>query len=199
MTDEEVHRLLDAPFSPREIILRDGTIGKVRPLVPGDWGPLVEGLKSLSAESRIRRFFFDKRRFSENELQKLTHPDGVDHIAFVFEVPVGDNPKLKPIAVARCFRDPREPSVAEVAVVTRDEWQRCGAATELLRNLSVVAQSVGIRYWFAAVFSEHRVIRDLLNRFGEVYREAPVGSGVTEITYELYKNASIFLDNPARQ
>ncbi len=67
----------------------------------------MAGFDSLSQESRVRRYLFNKNWISESELGKLTSPDGVNHIAFGLAVNMDDAAE-QPIAVARCFRDQQE-------------------------------------------------------------------------------------------
>jgi acetyltransferase len=155
-------------------------------MVPADREALVAGFHSLSPESRIRRFFFEKTALSESELHRLTHPDGVDHIAFLMETRLESNPEAQLLAVARCFRDAHDPSLAEVALVTRDDWQGLGVGTALLHALAETAWSVGIRRWFAAVFSDNRTMLRLLGRVGHVSEDTPVGSGVVELVCHLH-------------
>ena len=169
----------------RAITLLDGTEGVVRPIRPSDRDALVEGFETLSPESRIRRFFYNKKQLSENELAQLSDPDGIDHIAFGLAVKLDGASEAMPIAVARCFRDEGENDLAEVAVVTADEWQGAGAGAELMRSLSAAAVEVGIRRWFAAMFADNTAIHHLLNRFGKKCEQRDLGNGVVEAIYEI--------------
>ena len=45
----------------RPVILSDGTPGIVRPIVPSDREALAAGFENLDPDSRIRRFFFNKK------------------------------------------------------------------------------------------------------------------------------------------
>jgi GNAT superfamily N-acetyltransferase len=171
---------------PREVVLGDASIVHLRPLVAADRDALIAGFQSLSPESRIRRFLFEKRIFSETELHRLTHPDGVDHIAFLAESRFGDEHEAELLAVARCFRDLHNPSLAEVALVTRDDWQGLGLGTALLHVLSEAAWRVGIRSWVASLFSDQRTMRRLLSLTGDVSKDIAVGSGVVEIVCHLH-------------
>ncbi|MGC3988947.1 MAG: GNAT family N-acetyltransferase [Chthoniobacteraceae bacterium] len=175
---------------PRTVTLGDGSARSIRPLVPSDREALVAGFDSLSPESRIRRFFFEKQTLSEKELHHLTHPDGFNHLAIVLEVAWENSSRAQPIAVARCFRDEHDRSLAEVAFVTRDEWQGHGIGTALVQALAEAAWRVGIRRWFAALFSDHRTTRNLLRRVGRLDQETTVGSGVVEIVCHLYSHDS---------
>lgn len=169
----------------RAVTLLDGTPGIVRQLQPTDRNALAEALETLSPESRIRRFFFNKKRLSENELAQLTDPDGVNHIAFGLAVKLDDCEEYVPIAVARCFRDEDEKDLAEVALVTADEWQGAGAGAELMRSLNAAAVEVGIRRWVAAMFTDNTAIHHLLNRFGKKCDHRDLGNGVVEVIFEI--------------
>jgi RimJ/RimL family protein N-acetyltransferase len=164
-------------------MLRDGTPGIVRAIIPSDGEALAAALEDLAPESRMRRFFYDKTSLSESELERFANPDGVDHIAYGLAVDLeGD---FTPIAVARCFRDPGDPELAEIAVVTADAWQGKGAGSELMRSLSAVASGVGIRKWVAPMFSDNVQMRRLLERFARKLEERELGNGVVEAVYEI--------------
>jgi len=169
----------------RSVTLLDGTPGIVRPIVPSDRNALAEALEELDPESRVRRFFFDKKHLSESELTRLSHPDGVDHIAYGLAVKADEESEPLPIAVARCFRDDREKDLAEIAIVTADLWQSNGAGVELMRSLSAAAMKVGIRRWRAATFSDNTAMYHLLNRFGKRCASQQFHNGIVEAIYEI--------------
>lgn len=165
----------------RRVLLRDGTPGIVRAIIPTDGEALAAALEDLAPESRMRRFFYDKTSISESELGRLANPDGVNHIAFGLAVDLEG--EFTPIAVARCFRDPQDRTLAEIAVVTADAWQRNGAGAELMRSLSAAAWEVGIRKWLAPMFSENTAMRWLLDQFAVKQEERDLGNGVVEVVY----------------
>jgi len=169
----------------RPVILLDGTRGIVRPITPADRNALAASFEDLESESRMRRFLFNKNHLSDSELTRLTNPDGVNHIAYGLAVNLDDGTEEIPIAVARCFRDEDEKDLAEIAIVTADLWQGNGAGVELMRSLSAAAVKVGIRRWFAAMFSDNTVIKRLLNRFGKKCEERSLVSGIVEAIYEI--------------
>ena len=175
----------------RPVTLLDGTRGIVRPIRPSDKAALVTALEELFPESRIRRFFFDKRKFTDEELDRLTRPDGKNHIAFGLAAEIDG--KLVPIAVGRCFRDQKEKDLAEVALVTADIWQSNGAGYELMRSLSDAAVKVGIRRWFAATFADNIAVKHLLSRFGRLCEERTAGDGIVEVIYDIEEPDGGFL------
>lgn len=171
--------------SERTVTLLDGTPGVVRPIDPSDREALALGFEALSPESRVRRFFYNKKKLSDRELDRLTNPDGLNHIAYGLAVRLDGASEEVPIGVARCFRDEKENDLAEIAVVTTDEWQSNGAGVELMRSLCDHAGKVGIRRWFTAMFSDNTGMARLLERFGRLTDERDVGSGVIEAIYEI--------------
>jgi len=186
-----------ASDAERKVVLTDGTPGIVRPIGPADRWALVNAFEELAEESRESRFFFNKSTLSEKELERLSTPDGFDHIAFGLAVNTGEDEELLPIAVARCFRSPDDREVAELAIVTADIWQGRGAGAELMRSLSAAAYEVGIRRWFAAMFADNSAIQRLLQRFGRKCEEHPIGGGVVEVIYEITKPQGGFFDPSA--
>ncbi len=98
----------------RSIVFHDGSPGIVRPITVADRSAFIEGFETLSDESRFRRFFFNKRNLSDSDLERLSNPDGVDHIAYGVAA-VEDDGTETPISVGHCFRDPDLPTLAEVA------------------------------------------------------------------------------------
>jgi GNAT superfamily N-acetyltransferase len=167
----------------RNVILRDGTPGYVRPIVPTDGAALAAALEDLAPDSRMRRFLFEKTSLSNRELARLANPDGIDHIAYGLAVDLEG--EFTPIAVGRCFRDPLDPELAELAVVTADAWQGKGAGAELMRSLSAAAYAVGIRKWFAPMFYDNGGMRRLLDCFAEKISERDLGSGIVELVYAI--------------
>ncbi len=168
----------------RTVTLLDGTHGIVRAVQPSDRDALVAGWESLSQESRARRYLFEKKWISESEVAELTTPDGIDHIALGLAVNTEDGSE-QPIAVARCFRDRQEEDLAEIAIVTADEWQSVGAGAELMRSLSHAALKVGIKRWFAAMLSDNAAVQHLLEKCGILQEERDLGNGVVEAIYEI--------------
>ncbi len=169
----------------RPVALSNGTSGIVRPIIPADADALVSALWELAPDSRMRRFFFDKTDLSESELTHFSNPDGVNHIAYGLAVEIEGENELKPVAVARCFRDSKDAKLAEIAMVTADAWQGLGAGAELLKSLSEAAYRVGIRRWVAPMFSNNIAMRRLLDRFASRLDERELGSGIVETVYRI--------------
>lgn len=175
----------------RRVTLSDGTLGIVRAIVPLDGMALAGALEDLGQNSRVRRFLHDKTWLSESELTRLANPDGINHIAYGLAVDLeGD---FTPISVIRCFRDPEDETLAEIALVTADAWQGHGAGKELMRSLSAAALEVGIRRWIAVMFGDSPAMTHLLGQFGRKCEERDLGNGVIEAIYEIVEPEGGFL------
>lgn len=169
----------------RPIILSNGSSGIVRPIIPEDADALAMALWELAPDSRMRRFFFDKTDLSEKELARFSNPDGINHIAYGLAVEIDGEEELKPVAVARCFRDAKDGELAEIAIVTADAWQGLGAGRELMKSLSDTAYRVGIRRWLAPMFGDNIYMKRLLDRFATNLGERELGSGIVETIFKI--------------
>jgi len=170
---------------PELITLRDGTPARLRPIYPSDRDALLDALLELDPESRVRRFFYNKKTFSEDELTHFSSPDGVNHIAFGVEVETEDRNGWEPISVARCFRDAKRQHLAEVTVVTSLFWQGSGAGSALMRKLAEKALKIDITHWFAQTFEENVATRKLLDQVATLTAEQSVGGGIVELIYQI--------------
>ena len=98
----------------RFITFRDGSRGIVRPISPADQRAFIEGFESLSEESRFRRFFFNKKALTATDLERLSHPDGINHIAYGVAA-VEENGSETPISISDSATTP---SILQVLMVT---------------------------------------------------------------------------------
>jgi len=158
---------VDAEFVRRrttEVVLRDGTRVRLRPILPKDKALLVEGFRRLSPESRYRRFMAPIQELTEDQLRYLTEIDYVDHFAWVaLDL---DQPAHPGMGVARYVRIPQEPDVAEAAVTVIDDYQGRGLGTLLLEALGAVAMENGIRRFRGYALEDNRAIREVLEAMG---------------------------------
>lgn len=169
----------------RTATLRDGAPVVTRPITPADAPALTRGLSRLSPEGNAYRFLHHRKQFSAAELNYLTHCDFVDHVALVLASLNGDGREVDQVGVARCIREPDDPTAAEVAIVFVDEWQRRGAGTALLGHLADLARSAGIARWRAHILDGNESAERLLARFGREIARARPGFGISQVTYLL--------------
>jgi RimJ/RimL family protein N-acetyltransferase len=148
--------------------LRDGTVLRLRPLVPADADELRAGFARLSPESRYLRFFSPVPRLPDAMVQRLTATDGWNHVAIVAEtIPLYDEPP-EPLGVARFIRLADRPQAAEVAVTVIDEMQGRGLGALLLEALATLARKQDLTTFVASVLAENGPMNGLIRRLGRV-------------------------------
>jgi GNAT superfamily N-acetyltransferase len=131
------------PAEDEPLVLPSGYRAKIRRITAESRPLIVAAMARLSLESSRRRFFTPRVRLSERELDFLTSPDGVRHVALGV---CGRAPDGTPegIAAGRFVRTAEDPRVAEIALTVIDPFQGMGIAKVLLARLVAVAIAGGI-------------------------------------------------------
>ncbi|PWD49835.1 hypothetical protein C8046_03155 [Serinibacter arcticus] len=159
-----------------DVLLRDGTTMRVRPIRPEDAAALQEFHVGQSERSTYFRFFAPLRRLPERDLDRLVTVDHVDRVALV----VVSGTAI--VAVGRYDRV--APDRAEVAFNVSDTLQGRGLGSVLLEHLAAAARERGIRTFAADVLPGNaRMIRvftdagyEVLQRYedGVISLELPI-------------------------
>ncbi len=145
-----------------DVLLRDGHTAHLRPISVDDEQLLVEFYEQVSAESKYMRFFAPMPRLSERDVQRFTHVDHKDRVAFVLTV------ARKIIAVGRFDRivdKDGKGDVAEVAFLVQDAHQGRGIAQLLLEHLAQAGRERGVKKFVAEVLPENM-------RMIQIFRDA---------------------------
>ncbi len=175
-----------------EVSLRDGTLVRIRPIMPEDKSHLVDGFRRMSPESRYRRFMAPLAELSDEQLRDLTEIDYHDHFAYVaFDLDTAGTPGM---GVARYVRDPKEHDVAEAAVTVIDEYQQRGLGTLLLQALGAVALENGIERFRSYVLEDNRAVREVLEPLGA--RTEHDSPGVVRVDVDLPNRAEELRGSP---
>jgi RimJ/RimL family protein N-acetyltransferase len=169
-----------------EVALRDGTLVRIRPILPEDKDHILDGFRRLSPESRYRRFLSPIDELTPDMLRELTEVDYADRFAYVaFALDVAGAPVG--VGVARYVRLHDEPHVAEAAVTVVDDYQERGLGTLLLQALGAVALENGIVRFRAYALETNRPLQELAARLGaEMHHEA---AGTIRIEADLPRQA----------
>jgi GNAT superfamily N-acetyltransferase len=85
-----------------------------------------------------------------------------------------------PLGLARCVRDARDPTRADVAATVLDRWQGRGVGTALMAELARRAAAEGVTTFDATIFADNRAARRLAAGLGDA-SSASSGSGVTSL------------------
>ncbi len=140
-----------------DVVLRDGRTAHIRPIRGEDSELLVDFYSRVSAESKYYRFFTPMPHLSDRDVDRFTHVDHVDRVAFVLTV--GE----KLIAVGRY--DVVEAGEAEVAFLVEDQHQGRGIAQLLLEHLAQAGRERGVERFVAEVLPDNQ-------RMIQIFRDA---------------------------
>ncbi|NIP72731.1 MAG: GNAT family N-acetyltransferase, partial [Gammaproteobacteria bacterium] len=149
---------MQSPPSPpewcKDVVLRDGTSLRLRPIRPDDDERMLQLFRRLSPQTVYRRFMALLKRMSLPEVQRFTHIDFAHEMALVGVVEdEGEPGGERIIGVGRFVRLPR-PTHAEVAFTVEDAYQGLGIGTHLLQELLPFARMAEIEVLEAEVLAE---------------------------------------------
>jgi GNAT superfamily N-acetyltransferase len=142
--------------------LRDGCRVEIRALRPDDRADLLAAFGRTSARSLYRRFFGFKRSFTDEEATFFVDVDFVDHVALVALIEEGGRSAIagggRYVVV--------QPGQAEVAFAVVDEYQGRGIGRALMRHLTSIAHTAGLRTLSAEVLRENTPMLQLFKTSG---------------------------------
>jgi acyl-CoA hydrolase len=131
----------------RRETLRDETQVLLRPIRLSDEEPLQRLLYELSDESRYLRFMGHKSSHPHEEMQRLVDADYAASMALVVVEPKSG----ELVATARYDVEPST-GFADIAFVVRDDWQRRGVGSRLMRRMIELGRANGVLGFSADVF-----------------------------------------------
>jgi acyl-CoA synthetase (NDP forming)/L-amino acid N-acyltransferase YncA len=165
--DVETLELRQPLPAPADVLLADGTIGRVRVATPDDTEALSALHAGMSPDNLRMRFFSPSRRAAEEYVQHLRRDSGP--LALLVE--------RQGRVVALATAEPIEPEVAEVAFVVDDTLHGVGLGSLLLEHLAAAGRALGMRRFVAEVLGENRAMIDVFLDAGfAVRRHAESGT-----------------------
>ncbi len=139
-----------------DVLVRDGSTAQVRPIGPTDADALTEFYARVSEQSKYFRFFAPYPVLSDRDVERFTHVDHHQRVAFV--VTRGNSI----VAVGRY--DAINEHDAEVAFLVQDDYQGKGLGQLLLEHLAQAGRERGYRRFVAEVLPDNvpmiRVFRE---------------------------------------
>lgn len=144
--DQEVPRGVYPWQEERHETLSSGARVLVRPVRPSDEEPLQRLFYELSDESRYQRFLAHKSVHPHEEMQKLVDADYSASMALVVVSP--QTGEL--VAMARYDLEPAS-GLGDIAFVVRDDWQRKGIGSCLMRRMIELGRAKGVAGFSADV------------------------------------------------
>jgi acyl-CoA synthetase (NDP forming)/GNAT superfamily N-acetyltransferase len=148
MTDPGVRPDVYPLWWEADVVLRDGSVAHVRPIVPKDADSLRRFHAGQSAESIYLRFFAPLKTLSDKDVARFTEVDYDWRVALVATV------RGEIIGVARYDR--LDATTAEVAFHISDAHQGKGVGSVLLEHLASVGQERGVAKFVADVLPQNR-------------------------------------------
>jgi acyl-CoA hydrolase len=145
----------------RREVLADGAALFVRPVRMSDQESLQRLFYSLSDQSVYQRFLAHKSVHSDIEMRRLVDADYAASVGLVVCEPSAN----EVVAMARYDVDPGT-GLADIAFVVRDEWQRRGIGTGLMRRMLEIGQSKGLAGLTADVLASNPGMLMVFQRSG---------------------------------
>jgi acyl-CoA synthetase (NDP forming)/RimJ/RimL family protein N-acetyltransferase len=141
-----------------DVVLRDGGVAHVRPIVPGDADRVRRFHAGQSAESIYLRFFAPLKTLSDKDVARFTQVDYDWRVALVATV------HEEIIGIARFDR--LDETTAEVAFHISDAHQGRGVGSVLLEHLAAIGQERGVTKFVADVLPQNRKMIQVFTEAG---------------------------------
>jgi RimJ/RimL family protein N-acetyltransferase len=142
--------------------LRNGKRVLVRALKLEDRDGFIAAAGGLTAQSLRRRFFGEKRDFTEAEQNFFLNPDFNSHVALIAVV---EETGRSVIAGGARYVIVK-PGQAELALTVADRFQGQGIGAALMHHLAAVAKGAGLRELIAEVLPENIAMLKVFERSG---------------------------------
>ena len=141
----------------------------VRLVTPADTALLADLIARLSDNARRLRFCrpLPHAELIWQEAARVTQREPRLGVALVATAP--ERGQACAVALAELVHDPAAPGVVELAVMVRDDEQRRGVGTLLLRRLIALARGRDVRVLRATLQAENWPARHLLRKLGLSY------------------------------
>ena len=152
---------------PKEVrttmLLDNGTLISFRAMDPTDEPRTRDLFYSLSQETVYYRYMSHMKRIPRKQLQNFVYIDHRNEVAIVGTVPEAHGEEI--IAIGRYYLD-QKTNRAEVAFVVRDDWQRRGIGSFIMKHLANIAKRNGIAGFTAEVMRDNKAMQAVINKSG---------------------------------
>lgn len=145
---------MPGPQGYLDLVLRDGTPLRARPLGAGDRDYVAAAYRKLSPEARYHRFWtVTGEMIGERMLDRLLKVDPGNHEIWSVYDPARE---FTPVGAASWWRDPANPDEAEFSATVLDQDQGRGVGTLLLAIMWLTAFRCGIKHLVGHSMAENR-------------------------------------------
>ena len=154
-------------IGPQELrtthLLADGTMLYFRPIHPTDVPRMQDLFYKLSEATIYYRFMSRMKRVPRRQIQNFVYIDHRKEVSIVATVPEAYGEDI--IGIGNYYLDATT-NRAEVAFITRDDWQNRGIGSFLLAYLIKIARRNGIRGFTAEVLRDNKPMQAVLYKSG---------------------------------
>lgn len=155
----------DAPVpNGNQLIGRDGTPLRIRPIHADDAAALQRGFSRLQPEEVRMRFLHTLTELPDQLAQRLCHLDPEQELAFVLTDPV-ESTEPEIYGVARAYID-RNTDSAEFALIVQRRFTGQGLGSQLLNRVIDACRSRHVQEIWGDVLTENHAMLDLCDEFG---------------------------------
>jgi GNAT superfamily N-acetyltransferase len=159
--------------------LRNGTEAVFRAIRPDDKERMARAFRGLEPETIYKRFFHQKARLTEADLEAATEVDFDSVVALVATLGSGEEEVV--IGAGRYLRlapSPDAPPSAEVSFVVEEDYHGLGIGTRLMRHLTAIAREKGVSRFVAEVLRGNRAMLAVFEKSGMPVEKTPDGDVV---------------------
>jgi len=157
-----------------------GTRVSFRPIKSTDEEMMKDLFYRLSEQTVYQRFFQSLKSMPHRGLVHFVHVDFSNEMAIVGVVQDPQKPEREEIiAVGRYFMN-RSTNIAEVSYLVRDDYQRRGIGSFVIRYLARIARNSGVEGFVAEILPDNAAAMKVLHKIG-----LPVETVITEGSYQL--------------
>ncbi len=155
-------------------VLDDGTLIGFRAMGPTDEPATRDLFYSLSQETLYYRYMSHLERIPRRQLRNYVYIDHRNEVAIVGTLREAHGEEI--IAIGGYYLD-QKTNRAEVAFIVRDDWQRRGIGTFIIKHLTNIAKRNGIAGFTAEVLTGNKAMQAVINNSNLKVRRS-LGDGV---------------------
>ncbi|MCW2770779.1 MAG: family N-acetyltransferase, partial [Aeromicrobium sp.] len=159
-----------------DVLLRDGSVAQLRPILAADAALIVEFYARVSEESKYFRFFAPYPRLSDKDVARFTTVDNDRRVAFVVTL------HGEIIGVGRY--DAVTDDEAEVAFLVEDAHQGRGVGQLLLEHLAQAGRERGLLRFIADVLPSNARMQQIFREMGYQV-EGMIEDGVQRLSFQI--------------
>ncbi|WP_018298077.1 GNAT family N-acetyltransferase [Corynebacterium lubricantis] len=143
-----------------DVLLNDGAIATIRPVVDSDATALTEFYSRVSEHSKYLRFFANHPELTESDLAAFLDSDGHDKVTLVLEDKREDTRynegRIVAIAGYKIVPEYLPTRVGDVSFLVQDDQQGRGVGNILLEHLADIGREQGVERFTAEMLTQNR-------------------------------------------